>query len=271
MGSGDTVTARQTIPILVKYSQMMNNFFDDIQKVVPPSGIPKRVLYQSPPGSLSGTLDKAVGEVAVVGNPPTAIDYGDGSRPRGSGKTPKKTRSSKVRRKSTGSDRSGRGQSPVRRTSDRSRTPDMAWTPIKRRISEREAISRKGKSRAHQASRLFPPDCLMLEPAQTSPSIAATVRDPVIVLGKRHPEQHPGCDPTQIPISRWSLVSGMPGTQTQRAKETGYYEDEVAPSLNMRQTLTRLQKKPLPETLSVIGGFGNSCMERATLKKSRPS
>ena len=51
VGSGDPVTAQQTIPILVKYSQLMNNLFEDIQRVVPPDGTPRRVLYQGPPGS----------------------------------------------------------------------------------------------------------------------------------------------------------------------------------------------------------------------------
>ena len=45
MESGDLVTAKQTIPILVKYSWMKNNLFEEIQKVVPPSGTPRRVLY----------------------------------------------------------------------------------------------------------------------------------------------------------------------------------------------------------------------------------
>jgi DNA-binding response OmpR family regulator len=38
--SEEPVSARQTIPILVKYSRMMNNLFAEIQKVVPPSGTP---------------------------------------------------------------------------------------------------------------------------------------------------------------------------------------------------------------------------------------
>ena len=86
VGSGDSVTARQTIPILVKYSQMMNNLFEDIQRVVLPSGTHRRVLYQGPPGSPTGTLYEAVGEVAVVHNPPTAVEPGEGSRLGSSGK-----------------------------------------------------------------------------------------------------------------------------------------------------------------------------------------
>ena len=131
---------------------MMNNMFVDIQKVVPPSGTPRRVLYQGPPGSPTGTLYEAMGEVAVVQNPPTAVEpsqQGDGSRPGSSGKAPERTRSSQVKRKSTGSVRTGRGQSPVRRTSDQSRTPDRARTPIRRRTQEREATPGKGKSHAH--------------------------------------------------------------------------------------------------------------------------
>ena len=66
VGSGDPVSARQTIPVLVKYSRMMNNLFTDIQKVAPPSRTPRRVLYQGPPGSPTGTFYEAVGEVAVM-------------------------------------------------------------------------------------------------------------------------------------------------------------------------------------------------------------
>ena len=60
----EPIFARKTFPILVKYPRMMNDLFADIQKVVPPSGIPRRVLYQAPPGSLTGTLYEVVGEVA---------------------------------------------------------------------------------------------------------------------------------------------------------------------------------------------------------------
>ena len=208
MGSGDSVTARQTIPTLVKYSRMMNNPFEDIQKMVPRSGTPRRVLYQGPPG----TLYETVGEVAVVWNPPTAVEQIDGLRPGGSGKAPEITHFSQVRRKSTGSDRTGRGQSSVRRTSDRSRTLDKARTPIRRRTPERETTSGKGKSRAHQASPSSPPDCLMLEPTHTPPSRAALVKDPLTVLGEPHPEQHTEIDPSQTPISRRSPVSGTPGS-----------------------------------------------------------
>jgi hypothetical protein len=43
--SGDPTSARQTIPILVKYSRRMNDLFAEIQKVILPAGTPRRVLY----------------------------------------------------------------------------------------------------------------------------------------------------------------------------------------------------------------------------------
>jgi hypothetical protein len=95
--SGDPTSARQTIPILVKYSRMMNNLFAEIQKVIPPGGTPRRVPYPGPPGSPTGTLYEEVGEVAFVQNPPTAAkpsQQGGDSRPGSSGKDPERTRSS---------------------------------------------------------------------------------------------------------------------------------------------------------------------------------
>ena len=82
--SGDPVFARQTIPILVKYSRMMNNFFAEIQKVVLPGGPPRRVLYQEPLGSPTRTLYEEVGEVALMQDPPITADpsqQGGGSQP----------------------------------------------------------------------------------------------------------------------------------------------------------------------------------------------
>ena len=77
----------------------MNNLFEDIQRVVPPSGTPRRVLYQGPPGFPTGTIYEVVGEVAVVHTPPMAVEQGDGSRPGSFGKAPERTRSSQVRQK----------------------------------------------------------------------------------------------------------------------------------------------------------------------------
>ena len=64
----------------------MNGLFEDVQRLIPPGGTPRRVLYQGPPGSPTGTLYKAVGEVEVVRNPPTAVKPGEGSRPGSTGK-----------------------------------------------------------------------------------------------------------------------------------------------------------------------------------------
>ena len=98
MESRDPVEALKTIPILVKYSRLMNGLFEDIQKLLPPGGIPRRTFYQAPPGSSSETLYKVVGEVAVVHNPPTAVEPGEGSTPGSTRKAPERARSSQPRR-----------------------------------------------------------------------------------------------------------------------------------------------------------------------------
>ena len=90
MKSGDPIQARQIIPILMRYSWLMNGLFEDIPKLLPPGGTPRCVLYLAPPASPSGTLYEAVGEVVVVHNPPTAVELGKGSRPESTGKAPKK-------------------------------------------------------------------------------------------------------------------------------------------------------------------------------------
>src|ERR1700738_1401211 len=155
MESGKPASARQVLPILVKYSRMMKDLLAEIQKVVPPGGTPRRVLYPGPPGSPTGTLYEVVGEVALVQNPPTTAgtsQQGGGSRPVSSGRAPERTHSPQVRRKSTGSVRSRRGQSPVPRNPDRSRTPDRARTPIRHLISDEEATPSRGKTHMTLAS-----------------------------------------------------------------------------------------------------------------------
>ena len=94
MQSGDPVQARKPIPILVKYSRLMRDLFEDIRKLIPPGGTPRRVLYQGPPGSPTGTLYEAVREVEVVHNMPTAVEPREGSRSGSIGKTLERTRSS---------------------------------------------------------------------------------------------------------------------------------------------------------------------------------
>ena len=163
----DPFQAQKTIPILVKYTRLMNGLFEDIQRLIPHGGTPRRVLYQGPPGSPIGTLYEAVGEVEVVRNPPMAVELGEGSRPGSIGREPERTRSSQPRRKTTGSERSRRGQSPARRSPNRSRTPDRSRTPVRRRSPERETASGKGKARAHQSS-----------PSDTNTSRAVSIHKP---------------------------------------------------------------------------------------------
>ena len=125
--SGDPVSARQTIFILVKYSRMMNTLFADIQKILPPGGTLRRVLYEGPPGSPTGTLYEEVGEVAIVADPPAVAEpsqQAGGSRPESSGKDPERPGSSGARQKSTGLVRTGRGHTPAPRTSDPRKTKE---------------------------------------------------------------------------------------------------------------------------------------------------
>ena len=134
MASGEPASAKQALPILVKYSRTMKDLLEEIQKVVPPSGTPRRMLYQGHPRSPTGTLYEVVGEVPLVQDPPTVVGPSKqegGTRPSSSGRAPSGTRSIGVRKKSTGSVRTGRYQSLVRRTSDRSWTSNRARTPIR--------------------------------------------------------------------------------------------------------------------------------------------
>ena len=271
--SRDPTSARQTIPILVKYAQKISDLFEEIQRLIPPSKTPQRVLYQGPPGSPTRILYEAVGEVAVVHKPPTAVEPGEGSRPGSSGRAPERTRSSQARRKSIGSERSGRGQSPVRRTPDRSHTPDRSRTPVRRRTPERETDSRKGKSRARGSS---PPDCMMLEAAPTtSKVIPSTSRATSRVASHQESEPHEcscpsdpptGIDPTQTPTSSRNPVSETAGDRTPRAEGT-WDSEEIEPSPNMRRVLTRLQHVASPGASSLSGGLDASYKEKVTPKK----
>ena len=96
----------------------MNNLFADIQKVLPPGGTPRRVIYQGPPRSPTRALYKKVGKVAIVADLPATAEpsqQAGGSRPGSSKRDPEIPRSFGARRKSTGSVRTGRGQSPAPR------------------------------------------------------------------------------------------------------------------------------------------------------------
>jgi hypothetical protein len=276
--SWDPTSARQTIPILVKYSRRMNNLFAEIQKVIPPSGTPRRVLYPGPPGSPIGTLYEEVGEVALVQKPPMAAEpsqHGGDSRPGNSGKDPQRTRSSGARRKSTGSARTGsarseRGQSSAPRTLDRSRTPDRARTAIRHQTPDREASRDKGKTHALSTTPTFPADHPMLEPLPTPPSRTTSTREPRVSSSGRHSGQPAGKSPTPSPGIRKSVVFGTPGSRAPRAEEIGDSEDGIAPSPNMRRALTRGQAKASLGASSFVGGLDPNYKER-TPKKPRPS
>ena len=161
--------------------------------------------------------------MALVQNPPTTVEpspQGGGSGPGRFGKDPERNRSSQARRKSTRSARTGRGQSPAPRTSDRSRTSDKARTPIQHQTPDREATQDKGKSHAHPATPTFPADCPMLEPLPTPTSRTASARDPRTASGGQHSEQPAGSNPAPSPGIRRSTISGTPGFRAPRAEET---------------------------------------------------
>ena len=181
--------------------------------------------------------------MAIVADPPTTAEpsqQAGGSRPRSSGKDPERARSSGARRKSTGSVRTGRGQSPAPRSSDRSRTPDRARTPIRDQALDREATPDRGKSRANPATPSFPADYAMEEPATTPPSRSASARDPRTTSGGQHSQQPAGSNLAPSSSIRRGTVSGTPGSRAPPAEETGDSEEEVAPSPNLRRAFTRL-------------------------------
>jgi hypothetical protein len=262
MASGEPASAKQALPILVKYTQTMKDLLAEIQKVVPPGRTPRRVLCPGLPGSPTGTLYEVVGEVALVQNPPTTAGTSqqeNGARLASPGKDPSGTRFAGARRKNTGSARSGQDQSPVRRTSYRSQTPNRARSPI--RNPEPAASPSKGKGPVTQALATSPADCQMTSPRLQPPSRAASSWDPRATpsSGRQDPVQHLGDDLSPIRSVRkgsrtpgivsgtLGTVSGMPGTISgppgsgiSRVEGAGDSEDEIAPSPNMRRVLTRL-------------------------------
>ena len=237
--------------------------------MVPPGGTPRRVLYPGPPRSPTGTLYKVVGEVALVQNPPTTAgtsqQEGD-TRPASSGRTSSGTRSTGVRRKSTGSVRSRRDQSPVRRTSDRS------WTPI--RNSESTASPCKGRNLVTHAPPTSPADCQMTSPILQPPSRAASSRDPQTTPspGRHDPVQHLGGDHSPLrSVRKGNTVPGTPSSGTPRTEGAGDSEEEIAPSPNMKRVLTQLQRASEIGGSSVANSPDNHTKEGAAQKKHRSS
>ena len=66
MKSVDPSSAQQTLHILVKYSCSMKDLLKEIQNLLPPSGIPRWMLYPSPPGFPMRTLYEVIGEVELI-------------------------------------------------------------------------------------------------------------------------------------------------------------------------------------------------------------
>ena len=212
--------------------------------------------------------------MAIVADPPVAAEpsqQAGGSRPGSSGKDPERPRSSGARQKSTGSVRTGLGQSPAPRTSDRSRTPDRVRSPIRDQAMDRDVTPDKGKSRANPATPTFPTDYPMEEPVTTPPSRSASARDPMTASGRQYSQQPAGSNPAASPSIRKGTVSGTPGSRAQPAEETGDSEEEMAPSPNLRRAFTRLQSKASPGSSSLVGGLDMDGKEGSTSKKPRPS
>jgi hypothetical protein len=122
--SVDPASAWQTLQILVKYSRTMKDLLAEIRKILPPRGIPRRILDPGPPGSPTATLYEAIAEVEIVS---AAQASAKPSQPAGtfglqeSGKVserpptpvPEPTPSTQVRRKNTERfAKSSRGQFP---------------------------------------------------------------------------------------------------------------------------------------------------------------
>ena len=205
----------------------------------------------------------------VVRNPPTAVEPKEGSRLGSTGKEPERTRSSQPRRKTTGSERSGRDQSPTRRSPNRSRTPDCSRTPVWRLSLKRETTSGNEKARAHKAS---PSECLILDAAPGT-SKALTIREPELPACSGVPKLPTGGHLAQTPTSRLTPATQTPVNRTPRAEGAGDSEEEIEidPSPNVRRAFTRLQHVGSPGISVLSSGLDANYKEKATPKKHRSS
>ena len=267
----------------------MKDLLKEIQKLLPPSGTPRRVLYPGPPGSPSSTLYEVIGEVELV---PTSLAGAGRSQPAGTSKptksrrnpdrektpVPERTRLSQVRRKSTErSARSGRGQSPNLdrgRTSKRSRTPERARTPEKMKSPDR------GKAPMSQVSPTRALDCMIVEQSAPPPSHAMSAKDPrtTSVSCGRNKERSTGSDPSPGQSSRkekkasGTARSGSGDGSGEDLAAAGDFEEEIAPSPNMRRVFTRLQERRLLTPgggSSTISGPASQPKDGSTSKKHR--
>ena len=212
-----------------------------------------------------------MGEVPLVQNPPTVAgpsQQDGGTRPFSSGRAPSGTYSAGVRRKNTGSVRTERDQSPVRRTSDHSRTPDRTRTPI--RSPEPAATPSRGKGTPTRTPPTSPAVCLMTSPAPQPPSKALLAEIPS--SGCQDPVQQLEDELSPLrSVRRGSTVSGTPRSETPKAEGAGDSEEEIAPSLNMRRMLTRLQRVSEAAGSSTANSPGSHTKEGAAQKKHRSS
>ena len=179
MESADPASARQTLPILVTYSRTMKDMLKEIQKLLSPSGTPRRMLYPAPPGSPTGTLYEVIGEVELV--PASQVGAGPSQQAciskvpksgrvpnRDKSLVPERTRSSQARMNSTErSARSGRGQLP---NPDKGRTPDRSKTPDRAMILERRRTLDHGKALLVHTPSTHVPECIVVEPWTAPPS-----------------------------------------------------------------------------------------------------
>ena len=247
----------------------MKDLLAEIQKVVPPGGTPRRMLYQGASGSPTGTLYEVVGEVLLVQDPPTVAGPSQqegGTRPSSSGRATSGTRCAGIRRKSTGSVRTGRDQSPVRRTLDRSRTPI--------RNPEPTAFSSRRKGTPTRALSTSPADGLMTCPALQPPSRAASSRNPRTTPSSRRqdPVQHLGDEFSPLrSVRKGSTVFGTPHSSIPRAEGAGNLEEEIVPPPNMRRMLTRLQRVSEAGGSSTTNNLGSHTKEGAAQKQHRSS
>ena len=245
------------------------------------------MLYPGPPGSPTGTLYEVIGEVELV--PASQAGAGPSQPARTSKPTesernpdrkktpvPERTRSSQVRRKSTKwSAKSGRG-----RTLEQSRTPERANTPERIRAPDRTKTLDRGKAPMSQVSPALALDCMIVGQWMPPPSHAMSAKDPrtTSVSCVRNRERTTGSDPSPVQSSRkekkaFGIARSRSGDGSgEDPSAAGDFEEEIAPSPNMRRVFTRLQEHRLltPKgSSSAISGPASHPKDGTTSKKHR--
>ena len=176
MASGEPASAKQALPILAKYSRTMKDILAEIQKVVPPCGTSRRVLYQGALGRQPGpctrwwersrwskTLQRLLDPVSRKATPDCPVPEGPHPAPI-----------------LQGLERRTRGLSDPDETNLESGGLRIALglriEPI--RNSEPVASPSKGRGTPTRTPPTSPADCLMTSPAIQPPSRTASSRDP---------------------------------------------------------------------------------------------